>query len=97
MKKFLPLFFWFSATVVIAGCRPPVTQMPTQFTTAPSPPANVTCSELSLILDPALGSGFECETVPESSSSDIPMAIFIYPAHTKLILQDYPLTHARMV
>jgi hypothetical protein len=56
------------------------------------PAVNVTCHELSFYLDPSLGSDYKCETVPESSSSDIPMDIFIYPAHTELTIYDYPLT-----
>jgi len=58
-------------------------------------PVNITCNELSLYLDPALGSGCACESVPESSSSSIPMDIFIYPAHTEVSIQDYPLTHTQ--
>lgn len=72
------------------------THTPTPPPTAPvlptQPAPNVTCSELSFFLDPALGSGVDCTTMPESSSSDIPMDIFIYPAHTGLTIQNYPLT-----
>ncbi len=84
MKKILSLILFFTAVVMISGCSP--STIPTL------PPANVTCNELSFYLDPALGSGYECETVPENSSSDIPMDIFIYPAHTELTIQNYPLT-----
>lgn len=64
----------------------------------PTPPlANVTCNELSFYLDPSLGSDTECKAVPESSSSDIPMDIFTYPAHTELIVNDYPLTHTQAI
>jgi hypothetical protein len=82
-----------AAVVTASGCGPPAS--PAQ-TAIPSPlPANVSCSELSFFLDPALGRGFECEAVQESSSSDIPMDIFIYPAHTELTIQNYPLTHTQ--
>jgi hypothetical protein len=90
LKKFLPLIAFFIATVMLSGCNPIDT--PTQLTAPTLPLANVTCNELSFYLNPALGSGYECETVPESSSSDIPMDIFIYPAHTELTIQNYPLT-----
>jgi hypothetical protein len=93
---------------VLAGCAAPATtpsvspvepatptnlpDTPTHPAVPTSPLANITCNELSFDLDPALGTGYECETVPESSSSDIPMDIFIYPAHTELAIQNYPLT-----
>lgn len=93
MKKFLPLISFFSVLVLISSCSPPDT--PTQLTEPPQSPANVTCNELSFYLDPALGSGYDCETVSESSSSDIPMDIFIYPAYTELSIQNYPLTHTQ--
>jgi hypothetical protein len=75
---------------LIPGCS-----QPNSPTTLPAPtlqPANVTCNELSFYLDPALGSGYECETIQESRSSDIPMDVFIYPAHTELNIRNYPLT-----
>lgn len=97
MKKFLPLVFLFAAFVVLSGCSPPDTPTPTpnQPTVPPLQLANVTCNELSFYLDPALGSGSECVTVPESSSSDIPMNVFIYPAYTELTIQDFPLTQTQ--
>ncbi len=70
--------------------RPADTLIPT-LTFTPAPPT-VACSELSLSLDPALGSGAACESLPEVASSSIPMDIFIYPAHTELTLQGYPLS-----
>jgi len=93
MKNILPLIAIFTATVMMSGCHPPDT--PTPLTVPTLPAANVTCNELSFYLDPALGDGGVCETVPESSSSDIPMDIFIYPAHTELTIQNYPLTHTQ--
>lgn len=90
----------FAVAVIVSGCSPPATptQPPAAPTQPPAPPlplANVTCNELSFYLDPALGSGYECESVPESSSSDIPMDVFIYPAHSELTIQTYPLTHTQ--
>ena len=46
----------------------------------------VTCNELSLTLDPALATGYDCQTVPES-----PYEMDLYPAHTELLLTGYPL------
>jgi hypothetical protein len=77
---------------MMSGCGSPYTpthSVPTQ------PLANVSCNEFSFYLDPALGNGYECETVPESSSSDIPMNIFIYPAHTELAIKNYPLAQTQ--
>src|SRR5512137_2754507 len=93
MDKFLPLIALFAATVLMLGCIPQDT--PSQLIIPTLPKANVTCNELSFYLDPALGNGYECETVPESSSSDIPMDVFIYPAHTELTIKNYPLTHTQ--
>ena len=93
MRTFLLQIALFAAAVIISSCNPPDT--PTQLTAHFLPPANVTCNELSFYLDPALGSGYECETVPESSSSDIPMDVFIYPAHTELTIENYPLTRTQ--
>ena len=93
MKESLPLIFLFTAIVMISSCSPPDT--PTQLTVPPLPLANVTCNELSFYLDPTLGNGYECETVPENGSSDIPMDVFIYPAHTELTIQTSPLAHTQ--
>lgn len=93
MKIFIPLPVLLSAVVLLSGCSPPGTPQPP--TAAPPPPANVSCNELALYLDPALGSGGECLSVPESSSSDIPMDVFIYPEHTELTIQGYPLTRTQ--
>lgn len=79
-----------AAAVVLTGCGP--SSVPTQ--AIPTlPQANVTCNELSFYLDPALGSGSKCTEVPENAASDIPMYyVFIYPDHTELTIENYPLT-----
>lgn len=74
--------------------EPPVTEPPvtdpavTDPTLVIVPPivTNVTCNELSLYLDSALASGYECETIAES-----PYEMELYPAHTQLTLVGYPL------
>lgn len=60
----------------------------TQPPTATIPPVvvNATCSELSLYIDPALASGYDCQTIPESSYE-----MEQYPEHTQLTLVGYPL------
>jgi hypothetical protein len=93
MRTFLLVITLFVEVVIMSGCSPADTS--TQLTVPNLPLANITCNELSFYLDPALGSGYECETVPESSSSDIPMDIFIYPTHTELTIQNYPLIHTQ--
>jgi hypothetical protein len=100
MKKLLPLLTLFIASVLLPGCSPsnPPTELATPIPTSKPTllPANVTCNELSFYLDPLLGDGYACETVPESSSSDIPIYyVFIYPAHTELTIQNYPLTRTQ--
>jgi hypothetical protein len=94
MIKILPLMALFTFTVMVSGCSPPET--PTELPVPTPPLENVTCNELSFYLDPALGDGYQCETVPENSSSDIPAYyVFIYPTHTELTIQNYPLTHTQ--
>jgi hypothetical protein len=93
MRTIFLLIAIFATAVIISSCSPPDTPNQSAITTLTV--ANVTCNEVSFYLDPALGSGYECETVPESSSSDIPMDVFIFPAHTELTIQNYPLTHTQ--
>jgi hypothetical protein len=70
-----------------AATEPPVATEPPLPTEPPAPVTNVSCNELSLYLDPALASGYSCETIPES-----PYEMELYPAHTELTLQGYLLT-----
>ncbi len=53
----------------------------------PGQQANVNCNELSAYLDPALASGYTCQTVPESAEG-----IEIYPQYTELTLTGYLLS-----
>jgi hypothetical protein len=94
MNKSVRLIALFLAAAIISGCS--TDDIPTQPTAPVMQQANVTCNELSFHLAPALGSGYECETVPENSSSDIPVYyVFIYPDHTELTIQKYPLTRTQ--
>lgn len=94
LKKTLSILFrriaLLAAALALTGCGS--TGEPTQ--AAPAlPEANVTCNELSFYLDPALGSSGACTAVPENAASDIPMYyVFIYPGHTELTIENYPLT-----
>jgi hypothetical protein len=63
---------------------PTDTLMPTE---PPEPLGNVSCNELTLFLDPALASGYNCETVPENSQG-----IEITPQYTNITFQGYVLS-----
>jgi len=91
MRKFLFFSYLFITLVMISGCSP--SPIPIQHTATTFPITNVTCHELTFYLDPALGTNVACETMPEVSSSDIPVNYpFIYPTHIELTIQDYPMS-----
>ncbi|MCX6037458.1 MAG: hypothetical protein NTW99_06155 [Chloroflexi bacterium] len=75
----------------VATQLPVVTNMPvvtnTLVVTEPPVPTNFTCNKLALYLDPALASGYNCETVPESAEG-----MEVYPQYTNLTLQGYVLS-----
>lgn len=84
----------FALLLTVTACAIPSTPAPTEtpIVTEPpeptEPPVNVTtCNELSLLLDPALASGYDCERIPESD-----LELEVYPEHTRLTLQGYPLS-----
>jgi len=64
-----------------------VAETPTA-TESPVSQANVNCHELALFLDPALASGFNCQTVPELSGGGPE----VNPEYTELSLQGYILS-----
>jgi hypothetical protein len=70
--------------------QPPVVTAP-PVVTDPPVVTNVTCGRLSFYLDPALGSGFNCQTIPESNEPDMPY-FAINPEYIEVTLQGYPLT-----
>jgi hypothetical protein len=74
-------------TEVPPATEPPITTEPPTATEPPVAQTNVTCNELSLYLDPALASGFNCETVAASTEG-----MEMYPQYTKLTLQGYALS-----
>ncbi len=63
---------------------PTETLVPTE---PPEPVGNVSCNELTFHLDPALASGYNCETVPENSQG-----IEITPQYTNITLQGFILS-----
>ncbi len=63
--------------------------------TPPGPQANVICNQLSLYLDPALASGYDCQTIPESSGADMP-AFAVNPEYTEITLKGYVLSGASL-
>ena len=82
-----------TATVPPVPTNPPAATNPPEatFTPVPTEPpepiSNVICNKLNLFLDPALASGFKCETIPEST-----IPIETYPEYTKITLQGYVLS-----
>jgi hypothetical protein len=52
---------------------------------------NTTCNEMSLFLDPALASGFNCQTVPEAGDPNAP-GFDINPKYTEIKLTGYILS-----
>lgn len=90
MRTRLALITLLTAAILLSGCRAPGSAVPPSET--PQPAANAACNELSFYLNPALGSGIECETIPESTNPEHPSYyVFVYPAHTELTIQNYPL------
>ena len=81
-----------STPVVITQPPVPPTVTPVQATNPPpTPQANVNCNEVSVYVDPAIASGFDCQTIPESSGSDAP-AWAINPQYTQITLTGYALS-----
>ena len=94
MKKFMPLMTLFTVFIFLSGCI--VSDYFTQDSKTDIPQENVSCNEISFYLDPSLGNGFECLTIPESNSPDRPFYYpFIYPNHTEVIIRDYPMTRTQ--
>ena len=101
MKK---IFYWFvpvlifvfacnlsTATVSTVSSTPtstlPATATPT-VTLAPSATPNVSCNEITLNLDQALASGFQCKTVPAAGGPNDPY-FAINPQFTDVTFQGY--------
>lgn len=92
MKKIIPLLVLVLTTLACGlptDTPAPITTEPpvvTEPATEPPVMTNVTCNELSLYLDPVIGSSYSCETIPESV-----MEFEIHPQFTRIALSGYPL------
>jgi hypothetical protein len=99
-------FYWFvpvliflfacnlsTATVSTVSSTPtsslPATDTPT-ITLAPSATPNVACNEITLTLDQALASGFQCKTVPAAGSPSDP-GFAVNPQYSEVAFQGYVL------
>ena len=69
---------------------PPVVTETPSMTVAPVVQPNVICNELSLYVDPALASGHDCKTVPESNDLNGP-GFDLNPQYTELTFTGYVL------
>ena len=76
-------------TVPVASETPTATEAPVATATS-LPRANATCNETALFLDPALASGFTCQSVPETADTSLP-PFAVNPKYTEITLQGYPL------
>ena len=94
MKKHIPLLTLFTAIILLSGCSRPEKFI--QDSEPNLPQVNAGCNEIAFFLDPSLGNGYKCETIPESNNPERPSYyVFIYPTHTEVSLQDYPLTQTQ--
>lgn len=90
MKKIPPTILLVILIALMPGCAQQGTPTLPAITTPRL--VNVICNEFSFYLDPDLGIDYECEKIPESSPTTVPMDVLIFPSHTELTIQDYPLT-----
>ena len=70
--------------------QPPLSTDTPTATVPPLPQTNVTCNGVMLFLDPALASGFNCQSVPEAADTSMP-PFAVNPQYTEITLQGYPL------
>jgi hypothetical protein len=68
----------------------PTLQPPAATDTQGPPPTNATCGPLSLYLDPAIATSYDCQTIPEAADLEMP-PFGINPQYSKLTLAGYPL------
>jgi hypothetical protein len=76
-----------TSPVIPTATEPPVATQPPVATEPPAPQPNAICNELALFLDPALSSGYNCETVPASTEG-----MEMHPQYTQLTLNGYVLS-----
>jgi hypothetical protein len=100
MKTRFSLFIITVLTGILTACNGVVSVTPTLHgdpltpTIAAKPTAqtvsqaNVTCNGVSLSLDPSLGSGFECQAIPEYSQTDMGYSE-IHPEYAEVTIKNY--------
>jgi hypothetical protein len=76
--------------ILLTACGVATTPTPAPATAVPSSKTSATCHELTLNLDPALATGYGCQSVPAVSAGGPVSAIS--PAHTELTLTGYTFT-----
>ncbi len=85
------------ATIVSAATSQPIVSETPAATEAPQPTntsvpkTNVACNELTLFLDPALASGFNCQSVAEAGDPSAP-GFAVNPKYTEITLTGYILS-----
>ncbi len=94
MKTSLPLITLLIAVLLVSGCapaQPTIIAPPTSTSIPPAPARNVTCNGVTMNLAAAVGSGYACDTIPESSGAGMP-AFSTNPEYTQITINNYPLT-----
>jgi hypothetical protein len=71
--------------------EPPTATKPPLATNTSAPQTNVICNEMALFLDPALASGFSCQSVPEAADQNAP-GFAVNPKYTELTFTGYVLS-----
>jgi hypothetical protein len=84
------------ATAPVVTQSPTATEPPTATealvaTATTAPQTNVICNEMKLFLDPALASGFSCQSVPEAADQNAP-GFAVNPKYTELTFTGYVLS-----
>ena len=74
---------------------PPTATLPPTASVPTAPPTNANCNALALYLDPALASGYKCQTVPEAGDVSLP-TFAVNPQYTQITLDGYPLSDRLM-
>ncbi|MGD0877580.1 MAG: hypothetical protein ABSA01_05465 [Anaerolineales bacterium] len=78
-----------------APTEPATATVPPPASDTPFPMTNTTCNEMSLFLDPALASRFNCQSVAEAADTSLP-PFAINPKYTEITLQGYSLATRMM-
>jgi hypothetical protein len=81
-----------AATTLPTASGTPTATEPPQATATSAPKTNVTCYELALFLDPALASGFNCQSVAEVAGDPNAPGSPVNPKYTEVTLTGYTLS-----